>query len=154
MNFLNCRNFLKARGFLTCWHLFTFFTVAPFLSTTLVILDFCFILVASNTGSRRCYFPCCSILQGNFPNFGMEILDLRSAKSFRDLFFLILFSCSTQLFKNYLKQTQDFLLFPIICRWHVIVQIYRNKKLNILIITCQSKEKNTNQIYLNSNVVK
>ena len=87
MNFLNCRNFLKARGFLTCWHLFTFFTVAPFLSTTLVILDFCFILVASNTGSRRCYFPCCSILQGNFPNFGMEILALRSGKSFRGLYF-------------------------------------------------------------------
>ena len=35
--------------FLTGWHLFRFFTAAPFLCTRSVILDFCFILVASNT---------------------------------------------------------------------------------------------------------
>ena len=124
-NTFNCKNFVTAHAFLTRWHLFTFFTVAPFLYTPSVILDFCFILVASNTnlgefvwrtqfqtGSRGFYFPCCSILQGNCPNFGMEILALRSAKSFRDsvvgfIFFLILFSYSTQLFKNQLKHTQD-----------------------------------------------
>ena len=39
------------------------------------------------TGSRGFYFPCCSILQRNFPNFGMETLALRSAKSFRGLYF-------------------------------------------------------------------
>ena len=38
-------------------------------------------------GSRGFYFPCCSILQRNFPNFGMEILALRSAKSFWGLYF-------------------------------------------------------------------
>ena len=39
------------------------------------------------TGSRGFYFPCCSILQRNFPNFRMEILALRSAKSFWGLYF-------------------------------------------------------------------
>ena len=38
-------------------------------------------------GSRGFYFPRHSILQRNFPNFGMEILALRSAKSFRGLYF-------------------------------------------------------------------
>ena len=49
MKCLNCRNFMTAHAFVTGWHLFAFFTVAPFLCTPLVILDFCFILVASNT---------------------------------------------------------------------------------------------------------
>ena len=49
MKCLNCRNFVTAHTFLTGWHLFTFFTVAPFLCSLSVILDFCFILVASNT---------------------------------------------------------------------------------------------------------
>ena len=40
---------MTGQAFLTGWHLFTFFTVAPFLCTPLVILDFCFILVTSNT---------------------------------------------------------------------------------------------------------
>ena len=155
MKYLKCRNFMTTLTFLTGWHLFTLFTVAPFLCieavfqkafleilqnsqvfsckfyeisrniffhrtplvaasvcTASVILDFCFILVASNNviwvslfGAHRfklevedfichvIYFP--SILQRNFPNFGMEILALCSAKSFRGLFFLILFSCST-----------------------------------------------------------
>ena len=39
------------------------------------------------TGSQGFYFPCCSILQRNSPNFGMEILALRSATRFRGLFF-------------------------------------------------------------------
>ena len=42
-------NFMIAHAFLTGWHLFTFFTVAPFLCTPSVILNFCFILVTSNT---------------------------------------------------------------------------------------------------------
>ena len=41
-------------------------------------------------------------------------------------------------------KTRIYLLSFSIFRWHVIVQTHRNKKLNILIITCQSKEKNTN----------
>ena len=49
MECLNCRNFVTAQAFLTGWYLSTFFTVAPFLCTPSVILDFCFILVASNT---------------------------------------------------------------------------------------------------------
>ena len=100
MKCLNCRNFVTAHTFLTGWHLFTFFS--------------CIILVYSightrfllhlgrfqhcnlgefvwrtqvQTGSRGFYFPCCSILQRNFPNFGMEILALHSAKSFQGLYF-------------------------------------------------------------------
>ena len=49
MKCLNCRNFVTAHAFLTGWHLLTFLTVAPFLCTPSVILDFCFTLVASNT---------------------------------------------------------------------------------------------------------
>ena len=51
----------------------------------------------------------------------------------------------------YIKHTQNgYILFVFfISRWHVIVQTHRNKKLNILTITCQSKEKKTNNIYLN-----
>ena len=44
-----CLNLVTPHTFLTGWHLFTFFTVAPFLCTPSVILDFCFILVASKT---------------------------------------------------------------------------------------------------------
>ena len=71
------------------------------------------------TGSQGFCFPCCSILQRNFPNFGMEILALRSAKVF-----------GVYIFPNFVL--------------HVIVQTYQNKRLNIPIKTCQSKEKNTN----------
>ena len=39
------------------------------------------------TGSQGLYFSCCSIFQRNFPNFGLEILALRSTKSFRGLYF-------------------------------------------------------------------
>ena len=49
MKCLNCRNFVTAHAFLTGWHLFTFFTVAAFLGTPSIILDFCYVLVASNT---------------------------------------------------------------------------------------------------------
>ena len=35
--------------FLTGWYLFIFFPVAPFWCTPLVILDFCFVLLATNT---------------------------------------------------------------------------------------------------------
>ena len=49
MKCLNCLNFVTAHAFLTGWYLFTFFTAAPFWCTPSVILDFCFILLASNT---------------------------------------------------------------------------------------------------------
>ena len=49
MKCINCLNFVTAHAFLTGWYLFTFFTVAPFWCTPSVILDFCFILLASNT---------------------------------------------------------------------------------------------------------
>ena len=69
-------------------------------------------------------------------------------------FVLLQYIVVQKLVKANPRYLNTFCLFSIICRWHVIVQTYRNKKLNILIIICQSKEKNTNQIYLNSNVVK
>ena len=37
MKCLNCRDFVTAHAFLTGWHLFTFFTVAPFLCIEAVI---------------------------------------------------------------------------------------------------------------------
>ena len=46
---INCLNFVTTHAFLTGWYLFTFFTVAPFWCTPSVILDFCFILLATNT---------------------------------------------------------------------------------------------------------
>ena len=108
---MKCLNYLNfvTHPFLTGWYLFIFFPVAPFWCIPSVILDLCFVLLATNTAilgefgwctqvqtrSGGFYFPCCSILQRNFPNFGMRILALRSAKSFRGLFFLILFSCNT-----------------------------------------------------------
>ena len=49
MKCLNCMNFVTAHAFWTGWHLFTFFTVGPFLCTLSAILDFCLILVDSNT---------------------------------------------------------------------------------------------------------
>ena len=49
MKCLNCQNFVTAHAFLTGWHLFTYFTVGPFLCTPSALLDFCFILVTSNT---------------------------------------------------------------------------------------------------------
>ena len=49
MKCLNCLNFMTPHAFVTGWYLFTFFTVAPFWCTPSVTLDFCFILVASNT---------------------------------------------------------------------------------------------------------
>ena len=48
MKCLNCRNFVTAHAFLTGWHLFIFFAVAPFFCTPSVILGFCFVLVTSN----------------------------------------------------------------------------------------------------------
>ena len=49
MKCLNCLNFMTAHAFLTSWYLFTLFTVAPIWCTPSVILDFCFILLFSNT---------------------------------------------------------------------------------------------------------
>ena len=68
-------------------------------------------------GRRGFYFPCCSILQRNFPNFGMEILAVRSAKKMLGfIFFLVLFSCSTyivvqKLTKTYPRRIYTFCLF-------------------------------------------
>ena len=54
------------------------------------------------TESRGFYFPCCTILQRNFPNFGMEILALHSAKSFWGLFFS--YFCSRVVHSVFLTQ--------------------------------------------------
>ena len=165
MKWLNCQNFMTAHTFLTGQHLFTFFTVAPFLSAPSVILDFCIILVTSNTVIWVSLFGAHSFkLEAEDFNFHVVVLSKETFQTLawkfhfgfrkkfsRIIFFLILFSCSTQLFKNQLNIPNlpiYFLSFSIF-RQHVIVQTHRNKKLNIFIITCQSKEKNTNQIYLN-----
>ena len=48
---MKCLNYLNfvTNAFLTGWYFFTFFPVVPFWHTPLVILDFCFILLATNT---------------------------------------------------------------------------------------------------------
>ena len=48
---MKCFNYLNfvTNAFLTGWYLFTFFPVVPFWHTPSVILDFCFILLATNT---------------------------------------------------------------------------------------------------------
>ena len=126
--------------------------MALFFCTQSVMLDFCFILVASNIviwatlfGAHRVkleaedfifhvvgfYFPCCSIIQRNFPNFGMEILALRSGKSLRGLYFSlfcsrVVHSCS-KIGKNIPKTRIYFLSFSIF-RWHVIVNCSHSLK--------------------------
>ena len=122
----NCRNFVTAQAFLTGWHLFTFFTVAPFLCTPLVILDFCFILVTSNTVIWASFFGThkfkleVQVFIFHVVVFFRETFKLWDGNScfafFKKflgfIFFLILFLCSTQLFKNQLKHTQDvYILF-------------------------------------------
>ena len=57
------------------------------------------------TESQGFYFPCCSIPQRNFPNFGLEILALHSAKNHSDLNFSLF--CSHSRFKVWLKHSQD-----------------------------------------------
>ena len=152
MKCLNCRNFVTAHAFLTGWHLFTFFTVAPFLCTPSVILDFCFILVTSNTVIQASLFGA--------HRFKLEVEDfifhvvVFSRETFQTLAWKLQLSVPQKLFgvyifPNFLPKTHIYFLSFSIFRLHVIVQTHRNKKLNILIITCHSKAKNTNQIYLN-----
>ena len=167
----NCPNFVTAHAFLTGWHLFTFFTAQLFLPTPSVKLDFCFILVASNTVIWASLFGA--------HMFKLEVEDfvfhavVFSRETFQTLAWKFLLCVPQKVFGVYIfpkfvfvqyivvqklvktkPKTHKYFLSFSICRWHVIVQTYRNKKLNILITTCQSKEKNTNQIYLNSNALK
>ena len=100
MKCLNCLNFVTAHAFLTGWYLFTFFSctilVYSISHTGFLLylarfqcchLDEFGLHTQVQTESRGLYFPYCSILQRNFPNFGMKILALRSAESFRGLYF-------------------------------------------------------------------
>ena len=129
MKCLNCRNFVTAHVFLTGWQLFIFFTVVPFLFAPLVILDFCFILVASNT------VICASLFGAHRFNLKDEdfIIHVQyspeklsklwhgnSCYAFRKkmlgfIFFLVLFSCSTyivqKLTKTYPRRIYTFCLF-------------------------------------------
>ena len=68
------------------------------------------------TGSRGFDFPCCSILERNFPNFGMEILALRSAKRFVAVyifpnFVLVQYVVVQKLVKAYPRRLNTFCLF-------------------------------------------
>ena len=155
-------NFTTAHAFLTGWRLFTFFTVGPFFCTPSVMLDFCFILVASNT-----------VIWASFVDTHRSKLEVEnfilhvavfSRETFQTLAWRFLLCIPQNVFGVYIfpnfvfvqyivvqklvkanpRHLNTFCLFSIICRWHVIFQTYRNKNLNILIITCQSKEKNTN----------
>ena len=103
--YMKCLNCQTEQAFLTGWHLFTFFTVAPFLCTPSIILDFCSILVASNTviwaslfGAHRSKLE----VKDNFKSSPEKLSRLwhgNSCFAFRIkfsgfIFFLILFWCS------------------------------------------------------------
>ena len=64
------------------------------------------------------------ILQRNFPNVGVKLLALWSAKSIRSiLFFLKLFSVDIYLFKVWLKRSQNEYIFSFyILKCHITVQ--------------------------------
>ena len=130
MKCLNCLNFVTAHAFLTGWYLFTFFTVAPFCCTPSVILDFCFILLASNTviwaslvGTHR------SKLEVEDFIFHVVVF---SRETFQTLAWKFLLCVPQKVFGVY--------IFPNFVL-HVIVQTYQNKKLNIPIKTCQQRRK-------------
>ena len=162
MKCFNCLNFVTARTFLTGWHLFRFFTVGPFLCTPSVILDFCFVLVASSTviwaclvGAHRCklevedfIFHVAVFSRETFQTLAWKFLLCVLQKVVGVYIFpnfvLVQLIVVQKLVKTNPRRLNKFCFFYIICKWHVIVQTYRNKKLNILIITSQSKEKNSN----------
>ena len=88
------------------WHHFTFFTSAPFLCTQSVILDFCFILAASNTVNLASLFGAHRFKQILFSMLYYSLEKLSKLwhgdscfafhkKSSGFIFFLILFCCST-----------------------------------------------------------
>ena len=132
MKCLNCLSFATAHAFLTGWCLFTIFAVAPFWCTPLVILDFCFILLAFNTVIRT------SLVGAHRSKLEVEDFIFHavvlSRETFRTLAWKFLLCVPQKVFEVY--------IFPNFVP-HVIVQTYQNKKLNISIKTCQSKEKNT-----------
>ena len=125
MKCLNCRNFVTAHTFLTGWHLLIFFTVATFLCAPSVILDFCFILIASNTviwvslcGAHRFelevkdfIFHVVVFSRETFQTLAWKFLLCIPQKVSGVYIFPILFSCSTQLFKNQLKNTQGMYIY-------------------------------------------
>ena len=142
MKCLNCLNFVTAHAFLTGWYLFTFFTVAPFWCTPSVILDFCFILLASNTviwaslvGAHRSklevgdfIFRVVVFSIETFQTLAWKFLLFVSQKVFRVYIFpnfvLAQHIVVQKLVKTYSRRVYTFSIF----RWHVIVQIHRNKE--------------------------
>ena len=146
MKCLNCRNFVTAYAFLTGWHLFTFFTVAPFLCIEAVVQKCSVKRCSQNTSGGCCYvyfightgfllhlsgFQHCNLGEFFLAHTGSDqksrilfsmlqyspeklskLQHENSCFAFRKkfsgfIFFLILFSFNTQLFKNQLTQTQD-----------------------------------------------
>ena len=123
---------MTAHAFLTGRYLFTFFTVVPFWCTPSVILDFYFILVASNTVIWA------SLVGAHRSKLEVEDFIFRAVVFSREIF-------QTLARKSLLYVPQNVFevyIFPNFVL-HVIVQTYQNKKQNIPIKTCQSKERNT-----------
>ena len=96
--------------------------------------SFCFILVASTLQLSGHRFKLEAedfifhILQKNFPNFGMKILALCSAKSLRRFFIPYFVLKWYILVENLVTKTDIYFSFSI-PSWHIIVQTNRNKKL-------------------------
>ena len=142
MKCLNCRNFKAAHSFLSDWHLFTFFTVAPFLCAPSVKLDFCFVLVASNTVilarlfvSHRFklkvedfIFHVVVFSIETFQTLARKFLLFVSQKVFGVYIFpnfiLAEHIVVQKLVKTYPRRVYTFSIF----KWHLIVQIHRNKQ--------------------------
>ena len=114
MKCLNCPNFVTAHAFLTGWHPFIFFTVAPFLCI-LVIPDFCLSswslptlsfgqVCLAHTGSNWKSRILFSMLYYT-PEKLSKLWHGNSCFAFRKkflgfIFFLLLFSCSTYSLSN------------------------------------------------------
>ena len=136
MKCLNCPNFVTAHAFLTGWHLFALLTVAPFLKF--------FYTIHSKLVKTRSSHWWCSLRKGVLRKFGK----FTGKHLCQNLYFdkVAEHVWATASVKQ--PKTRVYFLSFSIFRQHVIVQTHRNK-LNIIFITQKSKEKNTNQIYLN-----
>ena len=140
------------------WHHFTFFTGAPFLCTQSVILDFYFILVTSNTvnwaslfGAHRFKQILFSMLYYSLEKFS-NFWDGHSCFAFRKkvfgvyifpYFVLVQYIVVQSLVKTFSRHVYTFCL-SLFSGDMQLFELIEKKKLNVLFLTCQSKEKNTN----------
>ena len=153
MNWLNCPNFLTAHAFLTGWHLFTFLTVAPFLCIEVVVQKFsvkrCSQKFRKNSQENTCARASFLIkLEAKAWKFLLCVPQKVFGVYIFPNFVLIVVQKLVKANPRCLNTFCLFLLFACNC------SNLSKQEAKHSIKTCQSKEKNSNQIYLNSNIVK